>query len=96
MMHLVVKVKDVYSQKEYFYALDLNDAGFYEEFDSLHVSDSPLLAYATGDKLASSEEVRKFVKLRKDTAKNLGKEIARQIVRLMEREDTINGYPVEP
>ncbi len=63
-------------------------------FYPLKTTDSPLMAWASGEDLCLSEEVVNMVRLRKDTAQIISETIATALVDLMKKEDTYNGYKI--
>jgi hypothetical protein len=86
-MEICIYVRDNF--KTYKACANLADQNFFER---LKICDDPMLAIATGEYLDGSAAVEEIRRLRKDTAKLLGAEIAALIVKYMEANDTYNGY----
>lgn len=66
---------------------------YYQAFEPLKTCDDSIIAYATGENLAGSEEVHRVMKIREDAAEILAGEITRMILAEMKKHDTNNGYP---
>lgn len=61
-------------------------------FEPLAVTESPLMAYATGGVLANSTEARTVYKIRQDAAEILSRQLTEHILREMKKHDTSEGY----
>lgn len=65
---------------------------FEQTFEPLCTCDDALIAYATGDKLAGSQEVNIIMKTRDDAADVIAKALAELLVNAMKKHDSHNGY----
>lgn len=66
---------------------------YYQCFEPLASGDVPIISAI--NKEVSEDEVKMKMKIRKNTADIIAKEIAEFLVNAMKSKDTHNGYPVE-
>ena len=68
---------------------------FVEAFEPMKTCDDPIIAYCTGDVLAGSSGVMASMKIREDAAESLAKALTREILSVMNKQDTHNGYALQ-
>jgi hypothetical protein len=67
---------------------------FIEAFYPMRITDDNYMARATGETLLNSSAMLRKVKLRENAAAIIAKDLADHLVRVMEKYDTYNGYPI--
>ncbi|MHC4216416.1 MAG: hypothetical protein ACYSWP_23950 [Planctomycetota bacterium] len=85
---------DINGQYGHFAAATMIDEPLQLAYQPMKTTDDPMLAYALGELVAESKEVKKVVKLREDAAKEISEQLTRFLIESMESQDTVNGYPV--
>jgi hypothetical protein len=70
---------------------DINEP-LVETFKPLKTTDDPYIALATGESYSQSEAVTRVVKLREGFARELADTLTEQLIKLMKKNDTHNGY----
>jgi hypothetical protein len=61
-------------------------------FKPLRTTDDPMTAYANGELTADSASARVVMKFREEAAKEIAAALTDQLVKIMQRNDTFNGY----
>ena len=70
------------------------DPIMYKAFEPLRLCDDPLVRIATREIAPNSEECQVVIKMRKDAAEYLSRQIADMILAEIVKHDTVNGYPL--
>jgi hypothetical protein len=70
---------------------DINEP-LVEAFKPLKTTDDPCVALATGEVHPQSEIAIRVIKLREDFAAELAEVLTKQLVNIMKKDDTYNGY----
>ncbi|MGI9541927.1 MAG: hypothetical protein ACR2MX_01635 [Cyclobacteriaceae bacterium] len=89
MDEIIVSIKTRFGH--YYEAVKV-DPILYEAFEPLRETDMPIMAYICGETLVASDEAKRIIKMRQNTADELAKEISQRLVRAMSTNDTFNGY----